>query len=39
LGFDDLRDMYKDDPYFKEMYEAAENQILGDRSQWKEYMI
>ena len=34
LGFDDLKDMYRDDPYFKEAYEAAENPILRDRSQW-----
>jgi hypothetical protein len=39
LGFDDLRDMHKDDPYFKEAYEATENPILRDRSQWAEYMI
>jgi hypothetical protein len=39
LGFDDLRDMYTDDPDFKEVYEAAENPILRDRSQWVEYMI
>jgi hypothetical protein len=39
LGFDDLRDMYKDDLDFKEAYEAAENPILGDRSKWTEYMI
>jgi hypothetical protein len=39
LGFDDLRDMYKDDPDFKEAYEAAENPILRDRTQWEEYMI
>jgi hypothetical protein len=39
LGFDDLGDMYRDDPYFKEAYEAAENSILRDRSQWKKYMI
>jgi hypothetical protein len=39
LGFDDLRDMYKDDPYFKEAYEETENPILRDRSQWIEYMI
>jgi hypothetical protein len=39
LGFDDLRDMYIDDPYFKEAYEVAENPILRDRSQWAEYMI
>jgi hypothetical protein len=39
LGFDDLRDMYADDPDFKEAYEAAENPVLRDRSQWIEYMI
>jgi hypothetical protein len=39
LGFDDLRDMYRDDPNFKETYEAAENPILRDRIQWTEYMI
>jgi hypothetical protein len=39
LGFDDLRDMYKDDPDFKEAYEATENRILRDRSQWTKYMI
>jgi hypothetical protein len=39
LGFDDLRDMYTDDPDFKEVYEAAENPVLKDRSQWAKYMI
>jgi hypothetical protein len=39
LGFDDLRNMYIDDPDFKEAYEATENTILKDRSQWVEYMI
>jgi hypothetical protein len=39
LGFDDLRNMYVDDQDFKEAYEAAENPILRDRSQWVEYMI
>jgi hypothetical protein len=39
LGFDDLKNMYRDDPDFKVAYEAAENQILRDRSQWTEYMI
>jgi hypothetical protein len=34
LGFDDLRDMYRDDPNFKEAYEAAENPILRDRRKW-----
>jgi hypothetical protein len=31
--------MCRDDPDFKEAYEASENPILRDRSQWKEYMI
>jgi hypothetical protein len=39
LGFDSLKDMYKDDQNFKEAYEATENPILRDRSQWIEYMI
>jgi hypothetical protein len=30
LGFDDVRDMYRDDPDFQEAYEAAENPILRD---------
>jgi hypothetical protein len=39
LGFDDLKDMYANDPYFKEEYEAAENPILRERNLWIEYMI
>jgi hypothetical protein len=39
LGFDNLKEIYRDDPYFKEAYEASENPILRDRSQWTEYMI
>jgi hypothetical protein len=39
LGFEDLRDMYRDDPDFKEAYEVAENPVLRDRSQWMEYLI
>jgi hypothetical protein len=39
LGFDNLKDMYRDDPDFKEASKAFENPILRDRSQWVEYMI
>jgi hypothetical protein len=31
--------MYRYDPDFKEAYEASENPVLRDRSQWTEYMI
>ena len=31
LGFDKLREMYKDDPDVKEVYEASENPILRDK--------
>jgi hypothetical protein len=39
LGFYDLKNMYRDDPNFKEVYEVTENPILRDRSQWAKYMI
>jgi hypothetical protein len=39
LGFDDLRNIYRNDPDFKGAYEATENPILRDRSQWEECMI
>jgi hypothetical protein len=39
LGFDNLKEMYRDDPDFKEAYEVSENPVLRDRSQWIEYMI
>jgi hypothetical protein len=39
LGFDSLKDMYKDDLDFKDAYETCENHVLRDRSQWIEYLI
>jgi hypothetical protein len=39
LGFDNLKDMYRDDSDFKDTYEACENPVLRDRSQWIEYLI
>jgi hypothetical protein len=39
LVFDNVKEMYKDDPDFKEAYEASENLILRERSQWTKYMI
>jgi hypothetical protein len=32
LGFDHLKEMYHDDPYFKEAYEACVNLVLRDKS-------
>ena len=32
LGFDSLKDMYKDVSYFKDAYEACENPVMRDRS-------
>ena len=39
LGFDDLRDMYRDDQDFREAYEAIENPVLREKILWIEYMI
>jgi hypothetical protein len=33
LGFDSLKEMYRDDSYFKDAYKACENPVLRDRSQ------
>jgi hypothetical protein len=32
LGFDNLKEMYRDDPNFKEAYESSENPIFRDKS-------
>jgi hypothetical protein len=39
LGFDSLKDMYRDYTDFKDSYEACDNHVLRDRSQWIDYMV
>jgi hypothetical protein len=39
LGFEHLKEMYYEDPYFKEVYEACENSMLREKSKWIEYLI
>jgi hypothetical protein len=39
LGFQILKEMYKQDTYIKESYETCKNPLLGDRSPWTEYLI
>jgi hypothetical protein len=39
LGFDRLKDMYRNDSDFQDAYEAFENIFLRDRRHWIEYLI
>jgi hypothetical protein len=39
LGFEHLKEMYQEDPYFKEAYEAYGNPLLRDNNSWVEYLI
>jgi hypothetical protein len=39
LGFEHLKEMYQEDPNFKEAYEACGNPLLRDINQWMEYLI
>jgi hypothetical protein len=39
LGFDSLKDMYRNDSNFKDAYEACGNPVLRDNIQWIEYLI
>jgi hypothetical protein len=39
LGYEHLKDMYREDVAFKEAYEACKNPLLGDKIPWIEYLI
>jgi hypothetical protein len=39
LGFEHLKEMYQEDPYFTEAYEAYENPLLRDNHSWSKYFI
>jgi hypothetical protein len=39
LEFEHLKEMYQEDPYFKEAYEECKNHLLRDINKWMEYLI
>jgi hypothetical protein len=39
LGFEHLKEMYREYADSKEAYEACNNPLLGDRSTWTKYLI